>query len=210
MVATLPKGTPVRLLRAFLDEQQDWIHQTLDQLHPQRQEIERERNVVPTQLKLLAIDRTIQIQYRETCSNRVRLTDKEEELVLSGRIQETDHVHRALGRYIRHLAKRHLATELHRLSQAHHLSYGGLSIRRQKTRWGSCSASGRINLNDKLLFLPRPLMQHVLLHELAHTRYMDHSAAFYKLLQTLDPEARANHQALQQAGSYVPHWVKWA
>jgi predicted metal-dependent hydrolase len=198
------------MLRAFLDDQQDWIQRTLNQLEPQRQRLEQERSCLPETLELLAIDRNLRIKYRDTRSARTGLMETGDKLILSGQVDNIDLMRKALGRYVRDQARTHLGHELDQLSQKHDLSYTGISIRRQKTRWGSCSASGRINLNDKLLFLPRPLMQHVLLHELAHTRHMDHSQTFHRLLQSLDPDSRRHNQALQQAGQYVPLWLRWA
>lgn len=210
VVATLPRGTPVRMLRAFLDDQQDWIQRTLNQLEPQRQRLEQARSRLPESLELLAINKNVRIQYRETLSTRTGLTETEEQLTLSGQVDNIDLMRKTLGRYVRDQARIHLSHELDQLSQEYDLSYTGVTIRRQKTRWGSCSASGRINLNDKLLFLPRPLMQHVLLHELAHTRHMNHSQAFHRLLRSLDPDSRRHNQALQQGGQYVPLWLRWA
>lgn len=209
VVATLPRGTPVQMLRAFLDDQQDWIQRTLNQLEPQRQRLERERSILPENLELLAINRNLQIQYRETHSTRTGLSETGETLTLSGQVDNIDLMRKALGRYIRNQARIHLSHELDQLSHKHGLNYNAISIRRQKTRWGSCSASGRINLNDKLLFLPRPLMQHVLLHELAHTRHMNHSPSFHRLLQSLDPDSSIHNRALQQAGEFIPSWIRW-
>lgn len=210
LVATLPKGTPVRLLHSFLDDQKDWIHRTLNELRPQRQRLEVERRTLPEQLDLRAFDRELRLCYENKPATRLRLIEREDTLHIIGQPEDTAEIHRALGNFVRRSAKAGLGEELERLSRQHGLSYQGHSIRRQKTRWGSCSASGRINLNDKLIFLPHHLMQHVLLHELAHTRHLNHSGDFYQLLHSLDPQTTRHQRALKEAGKYVPLWLRWA
>lgn len=65
----------------------------------------------------------------------------------------------------------------------------GITIRDQKCRWGSCSETGGISLNWRLILIGPRLQDHVMLHELAHLRHFDHSRAFYKLLESLDPQS---------------------
>jgi len=71
------------------------------------------------------------------------------------------------------------------------LTYRRILIRGQKTRWGSCSAAGNLTLNWKLLFAPDEVIDYVIIHELAHLRYMNHSSKFWKLV-----------------GEYCPDWQK--
>ena len=78
-----------------------------------------------------------------------------------------------------------------------------------RTRWASRSSSGTISCNIELMFLPRDLVRHVLLHELAHVAHMDHGPAFHALLARLDPLSRVHEAALRTAvRNYVPAWVR--
>jgi predicted metal-dependent hydrolase len=210
LVATLPRGTPVRLLHSFLDDQRDWIDRTLTEIRPQRQRLEVERRTLPGQLDLRAFDRELLLSYEKQPETRLRLIEQGDTLLIRGQTEDAAEIHKALGNFVRRRAKASLGEELEQLSRQHGLPYKAHSIRRQKTRWGSCSASGRINLNDKLIFLPRHLMQHVLLHELAHTRHLNHSGDFYQLLHSLDPHTSLHQRALKEAGKYVPLWLRWA
>lgn len=75
-----------------------------------------------------------------------------------------------------------LKQRLDQLCEKHNFLYRNLSIRNQKTRWGSCSAKNNISLNAKLTSLPKELMDYVILHELVHTRVKNHSKDFWDIL----------------------------
>lgn len=75
--------------------------------------------------------------------------------------------------------KNMLGQRLDRLARTHGFEYSKVTLRDQKTRWGSCSAQNAISLNQKLQFLPSYLIDYVLIHELAHTRHKNHGPQFW-------------------------------
>lgn len=109
--------------------------------------------------------------------------------------------------WVREEARTWLGGMLDELAREHGFSYASMSVRFQKSRWGSCSARGRINVNACLLFLPERLVRYILLHELCHTRQMNHSAAFWRLVFAADPGALAKDRAMGGAWKYVPAWI---
>lgn len=117
-------------------------------------------------------------------------------------------VAREIAMTLKSLARDFLPPLLASYAHLHDLHYQRVSIRGQRTRWGSFSSTGTLSLNYKLLFLSRELMTYVLLHELAHTRYLDHSEAFWQLLSQLDVNARKLDKQLRAAGSAVPPWLE--
>jgi hypothetical protein len=89
--------------------------------------------------------------------------------------------------HLRRLAARELPSRLHELARAHGFAVKAVSVRNQRTRWGSCSPSGRISLNWRLIQVPPAVCDYVLLHELAHLRHLNHSARFWRELARLCP-----------------------
>lgn len=100
---------------------------------------------------------------------------------------------------LRRNAKIVLPPRLYMLSMRHGLPYEQLKINSSKGRWGSCSAKKHINLSCYLMLLPSHLIDYVLLHELAHTKEMNHSEKFWALLDKLtDGKAKALRKELMQ------------
>ncbi len=71
---------------------------------------------------------------------------------------------------------------------AHDFSYGRLTIRKQATRWGSCSVSGNLNFNYRIVLLPYPLAEYIVVHELCHLRELNHSEKFWNHVGTIIPD----------------------
>lgn len=94
-------------------------------------------------------------------------------------------------------AKAKLVDRLNALSLKHHLPFNRVFVRNQKTRWGSCSGKNNINLNINLARLPDELMDYAIMHELVHTRQMNHSRLFWDALEKVVPNARRLDQKLQ-------------
>ena len=90
-----------------------------------------------------------------------------------------------------------LEKRLSELATEHRFRYNKVSIRNQRTRWGSCSSKNNISLNMKLLHLPEQLIDYILLHELVHTRVKNHSKDFWSELETVVPNARTVDKQLR-------------
>ena len=101
-------------------------------------------------------------------------------------------------------AGRHLTGRLNSLAKEHGFTFNGLSIRNQKTRWGSCSQNNNISLNVKLVLLPEDLADYVILHELVHTRMHNHSKSFWEELDRYVGNSKAFASRLRKYGYSLP------
>ena len=124
-----------------------------------------------------------------------------------GNVDDKDACAVALRRWLLRYAKGKLLPQLEQASQACSLSYSKATIRGQRTRWGSCSSTGSINLNYQLLFVSPEMMNYVLVHELCHTVYLNHSRSFYNLLESYNPNYRQYESQLKQAWRSMPAWL---
>ena len=97
-------------------------------------------------------------------------------------------------------ARKKIIGRLHQLAEQYGFTYHKVSIRNQRTRWGSCSGKGNISLNMKLVALPPELSDYVLLHELVHTRIHNHSQRFWKELDKYVGNGKAKAKRLIEYG----------
>ena len=80
------------------------------------------------------------------------------------------------------------------------VDYGRITIRRQRTRWGSCSDKGNLNFNCLLILFPEDVIDYVVVHELCHRKHMNHSAEFYAEVERVIPEYRKCKKWLKDNG----------
>ena len=114
----------------------------------------------------------------------------------------------ALREWLRSLAKTHISELLETLARENGFTPpSGIRIAFQRSRWGSCSTSGVISFSALTLFLPPELVRHVALHELCHTKHMNHGLAFQTLLTRFDPKTALYREQLPKAGNMIPEWI---
>lgn len=81
------------------------------------------------------------------------------------------------------------------------VDYGRITIRNQKTRWGSCSSKGNLNFNCMLMLFPDEVIDSVVVHELCHRKHMNHSPQFYTEIEKVFPEYKRCRKWLKDNGS---------
>lgn len=106
----------------------------------------------------------------------------------------------AVKERLRRTAERQLPARLRELAAAHGFTVAGVSVRDQRSRWGSCSSSGRLSLNWRLVQMPPAVRDYILLHELAHLRHPDHSRRFWREVDRLCPGHRDARRWLREHG----------
>ncbi len=113
----------------------------------------------------------------------------------------------ALRDWLLGAARARLVPAVDGLAQQLGWKLSGVSIRRQRTRWGSCSSRRRLSLNCCLLFMPPEVVRYLFIHELAHLTHMNHSDRFWKVVEKHEPAYRDLDRQLTAGWRSVPGWV---
>ena len=98
-------------------------------------------------------------------------------------------------------AKKALLPMVAEVAQLMGVSYGSISIRAQKSRWGSCSSKGNLNFNCLLMLMPESIQRYVVVHELSHRIEMNHSARFWSEVAKYQPTFKEDRKALRELGA---------
>jgi predicted metal-dependent hydrolase len=107
----------------------------------------------------------------------------------------------AIERFYRRAARAEIGPRLDRATALAGSRYGGLDIRAQRTRWASCSQSGRMSFNWRLLLAPERVLEYVVWHEVCHLEVLDHSPRFWSLLARRWPDYQADREWLRRNGA---------
>ncbi len=210
LVVVVPRGFDVRQVAQILQERRGWINRGLERIERKKRVLEAESAWdVPKELPLRAINEEWMIEYEQNHSSRITVTIPDEmHLILSGSTANHALIGRALRSFLLAKARMDLRDLLLALADEHGFVVTKVSVRLQKTRWGSCSTQGAISLNAKLLFLPADLVDYVMIHELCHTVHHNHSADFWLLVQEHLPQAQTLRRTLlDDAWHLVPPWL---
>ena len=116
---------------------------------------------------------------------------------------ELPHLPRRLLDWLKAAARADLSAASDRYARAMAVGYRRISIRDQKTRWGSCSASGDLSYSWRLILAPPYVLDYVAAHEVAHLKHLDHSQRFWRLVLTHCPDAAIAKKWLKTQGHDV-------
>lgn len=207
-VVTAP-GIPADILVTAVTRRREWLERVCRRLASE--------GFLPGQLVcpnphwivLSAFGREWRVDYAPRVKSGCVLTVRgPQALLVSGDVEDRVAVGTVLAAFCRERADGLLRQALADVSREADLPYAGATVRAQRTRWGSCSAKGHINLNFTLAFLPWELTRLVLLHELCHTKELNHSERFWALLERYIPHCRAVDARLATARYYLPLWLR--
>lgn len=188
---SLPRHTPEAEGLAFLQTKADWVREMLDgHLPPERPRIGGTLPVEGREVPILA--------------GRVRSPM----LIEAGlMVPEGDgHCPARVGAWLKVLARDRLAAASDRHAEALGQSYRALALRDTRSRWGSCAPDGRLMYSWRLVMAPAEVLDYVAAHEVAHLARMDHSPAFWALVERLCPGWKSRRDWLRRHGHSLHRW----
>jgi predicted metal-dependent hydrolase len=184
----LPRRAPEREAAAAIRELRPWIERRIAELDRARAAVQARGQSVPYLGRPLAL--VVQ-------PGRARVHRRGDELLVpSGAAQRP-----ALERFYRRAAQAEIGAKLDNACDVTGKSYSRLTIRSQRTRWASCSPTGVMSFNWRLLLAPEPVLDYVVWHEVCHLEVLDHSPRFWRLVARHCPGYREQVRWLRQHGA---------
>jgi predicted metal-dependent hydrolase len=209
LVVVVPSGFDERAVPSILQTHAEWVQRAVGRNAERRDHLAaHESGPLPARVDLPGIGVVWDVVLRPSAAAAgVRGRVFGDSIVLTGETGDHGACYEALRRAVARAARERLPLMLGGVEAETGWRASRVSIRRQRTRWGSCSSKGALSLNESLVFLPQSLVRYVLVHELAHTRRMDHSPAFWALVERHDAAWRAQRRALREGWRHVPGWA---
>lgn len=191
---TLPTRVSKNEAHRFVQSKSLWIEKHLLNLPEQKQK------TVPNTLNLRLLNEvwTVSTDFIHNHPARFDIDKNNQTIHFSGDEHQIDDFRQLLSKWLKKKSKPIFTQMLETTAEEYGFHYNKISIRAQKTRWGSCSSGKNISLNCKLLFMPENVVRYVLIHELCHTIQMNHSQKFWDLVEDCDPLYKENRKGLKQ------------
>ncbi len=195
---------PRRTTRAHIEEvlraKADWINATLARLAHEAATLPAPAPLAHGQMLPFA-GRELHLALLLAAPGKrshTQLTGETLALTVTDGRQET--IHAALEAWYRAQARVVFAARIAHCNAAYGFTFGRVSIKEQKSRWGSCSRAGNLNFNWRLLLAPLPVLDYVVYHELAHLKELNHSPRFWQIVARACPDFETHRAWLRRHG----------
>jgi predicted metal-dependent hydrolase len=195
----VPEGVTAKSVRDFVQRFTPWIDRKVAAM----QSVVVAADPVPHVVEFLATGESFQVDWQSAARSGLRVTG--DRIALQA---PNDREARGLLRvWLKAAAGQRLVPQLLRLAKELSFPVSRVSIRCQRTRWGSCSTRGTVSLNCSLLFQRAEVVRYLYVHELAHLKHMNHSPKFWHLVERLEPDFQRLDRELLSGWRTVPDWV---
>ena len=203
----VPVGVNARAVRDFVQRFTPWIDRKVAAM----QCFAQPAAAVPERIDFAYTGERLAVEWQQSANGGARSGARlgvwlhGERLVV--RAEDSAKARERLQEWLKQAAEERLAPRLFELSRDLSYPVKRVVIRCQRTRWGSCSTRGTVSLNCSLVFLAPQVVRYLFVHELAHTRHMNHSASFWRLVEKLEPDYRRLDRELLAGWRTVPACV---
>jgi predicted metal-dependent hydrolase len=188
VTVTTPKLCPKLFIEKFLKQQEPWV------LKKQAEVKKLQANISKNEIYIFG--QKYQVIVEINPKSRPNISTKNQVLLIN---QLAAGPHQAkLERFLKNTAIKYLTQKTAILSKKMAIDYQKITIRQQKSRWGSCSNRGNLNFNWRLVHYPPEIINYVIIHELAHRLEANHSQKFWQLVAKYDPNYKKHKNALKK------------
>ena len=201
----VPPRTRASDVRQFVDLHRAWI----DKARVELDVVEAPPPLVlPDRVTLRVSGAAYSVVYGESGPRRGWHEPGPGQLALSCRRGNYARGRKVLRNWLQRKGKEILVPRLEARARDMGMRYRRVQVRGQRTRWGSYSSTGTLSINYCLLFVPADLADYLFVHELCHTRQMNHSPRFWQLVSRFAPDYKAQEKRLNDGRRYLPDWLR--
>jgi predicted metal-dependent hydrolase len=194
---TAPLRVSMKVVEEFVLANTEWIETHRAKVHERLAKSPPKRFVDGERLRFFGFEKTLMIEVGAGVRPRVDVNDQFMVVTMPPGPPDSMAIQAAIAKFYDQQARLHIPERVAHFSRKMGVAPSGLSFRRQKTRWGSCSSLGHISFNWKLVFAPEKVIDYLVVHELAHLVHANHSNHFWDLVKKHDPECRAHRRWLR-------------
>lgn len=185
-----PKRMSERQIFNFISKKQNWIYTKIRYFDKLAKSSKRGED------EIYYLGQLFKLQIENGEHNKVEFDGINFRVVLS----KNSNLKQVLEAWYRKEAHLNLVSMTTQLAEEYGYTINSVTIRHQKTRWGSCSGKGNINYNYRLIMAPEDVIRYVVIHELSHLSEMNHSRAFWRLVAERCPDYKIHKQWLKRQG----------
>jgi len=199
-----PARTSKREIQAFIEKNREWILENWAKL---QETVVTQRRVYETGEKVLYLGKELTLQIINTPHKTISALYKKDQESLEIKIPQDFEgeerqlaIREILEKWYKQKARMVFLQKLSFWSRQMGVSYNQFRLKEQKTRWGSCSSLGNINLNWRAIIATEQVVDYLVIHELSHLLYMDHSSEFWENVARYCPDHASHRRWLREKG----------
>lgn len=191
-------------IQAFIEKNREWILENWTKL---QETVVKSRRVYVTGERIFYLGKELTLQIIDTPHKMISALYKKETEVLEIKMPQElqgerrqEALREILEKWYKQKARTVFLQKLNCWSEQMGVSFNQFRLKEQKTRWGSCSSLSNINLNWRAIMAPEPVLDYLVIHELSHLRYMNHSQEFWENVARYCPEHGLYRKWLREKG----------
>lgn len=188
VLVSAPTLYPNFLIEKFLEQQQAWI------LAKRAEVAKLQANIKQDEVFIFGEKYQIIVKLDQNQAPGITLGDQQ---IIINQLKPGAY-HSKLEKFLKNTATKYLTQKTAILAKKMGIDYQRISIRQQKSRWGSCSSRGNINFNWRLIHYSPATINYVIIHELAHRQEANHSKKFWQLVAQYDPDYKIHKNTLKK------------
>ncbi|MDD3626210.1 MAG: M48 family metallopeptidase [bacterium] len=195
VILTVPYYVPITEGENFLKKKIPWLKKKINQIDLKMENIEDYRGEVWKKILFLGKEYTIDIVFIEGEKTGFFLENN----LMIFYVQKDDiPIRNQIITILTETAQRELYFRTVKLSEIMDLSFNKITVKDQKTLWGSCSPDNNLNFNWRLIMCPLPVLEYIIIHELAHITVKNHSKRFWNIVTRFCPEYKLHQRWLRE------------